>query len=326
MNSRLRQIIVKLIVPLLDVLLAPFTLLASVLLKFIRRAGMARAPVSKSIFRGVGVFPLIDHYYEPMFDYRQLKRPLHAERDLPGIDWNVPEQLALLGRLNYGGELTGMPQEPAAGGKFYYNNGNFGAGDAEYFYSIMRSFKPARLVEIGAGFSTLMARNAVARNAAEQPGYACKHICIEPYEMPWLESLPDVTVVRDRVETCAPDLFAQLDRNDILFIDSSHMIRPQGDVLFEYLELLPRLRPGVLVHVHDIFSPRDYPARWLEGEVKFWNEQYLLEAFLSCNGKFRIIAALNYLFHNHADRLLEKCPVLKSNPGLEPGSFWMVRA
>ena len=325
MKSRLRQIIVKLIVPLLDVLLAPFTLLAAALLKCIRRAGIAHAPVSKSIFRGLGVFPLIDHYYEPMFDYRQLKRPLHAERDLPGIDWNVEEQLALLDKLDFSAELKTMPLDQDVAGKFYFNNGNFGAGDAEYFYGIIRSFKPARLVEIGAGFSTLMARNAVSRNAAEQPGYVCKHVCIEPYEMPWLETLPDVTIVRDRVETSDPQLFAQLDRNDILFIDSSHMIRPQGDVLFEYLELLPRLRPGVLVHVHDIFSPRDYPARWLADEVKFWNEQYLLEAFLSCNGKFRIIGALNFLFHHHRDRLLEKCPVLKSKPGLEPGSFWMVR-
>jgi hypothetical protein len=101
------------------------------------------------------------------------------------------------------------------------------------------------------------------------------------------------------------------------------MIRPQGDVLFEYLELLPTLKKGVIVHIHDIFSPSNYPQQWLEHEVKFWNEQYLVEAFLSHNKSWKVIGALNYLRHHHYDRLKEVAPFIE--PEREPGSLYIQR-
>lgn len=115
--------------------------------------------------------------------------------------------------------------------------------------------------------------------------------------------------------------FAELQENDILFIDSSHVIRPTGDVLYEYLQLLPTLNPGVIVHIHDIFSPRNYPAEWLVDDVRLWNEQYLLEAFLTDNLRWRILAAVNFLKHEDYDRLLEVAPYL--TPDREPASFYM---
>lgn len=127
-----------------------------------------------------------------------------------------------------------------------------------------------------------MAIEALKKNRDEDPSYNCEHVCIEPYEMPWLETV-DVSVVRKKVEEVELEFFSQLQKNDILFIDSSHVIRPQGDVVFEYLELLPSLNIGVVVHIHDIFSPKNYLAEWLQDDVRFWNEQYLLEAFLSHN-------------------------------------------
>ena len=165
-----------------------------------------------------------------------------------------------------------------------------------------------------------MAIKAIEKNIQENPAYQCKHICIEPYEMPWLEKT-SATVIRKKIEELDKSFFAELDENDILFIDSSHVIRPQGDVLFEYLELLPSLRKGVIVHVHDIFSPKDYPAEWIRKEVKFWNEQYLLEAFLTLNSSWKIIGALNYLHYNHYDKLKAKCPFL--TPNQNPGSFYI---
>ena len=117
----------------------------------------------------------------------------------------------------------------------------------------------------------------------------------------------------------------ELDRNDILFIDSSHVIRPQGDVLFAYLELLGSLKSGVIIHIHDIFTPRDYLARWLLTESKLYNEQYLMEAFLSYNDQFRVIASLNHLWHHYPDQLGQVCPILRSEPDHEPVSFWLVR-
>ncbi len=104
------------------------------------------------------------------------------------------------------------------------------------------------------------------------------------------------------------------------------MIRPQGDVLFEYFEILPILKPGVLIHIHDIFTPKDYLEEWIQS-VCFWNEQYVLEAFLSYNSEFKIIGALNFLKHHYPDELTEACPVLRQQLEFrEPGSFWLTRA
>jgi hypothetical protein len=167
-----------------------------------------------------------------------------------------------------------------------------------------------------------MARHAIEKNKQENTSYQCDHICIEPYEMPWLEKT-GVTVMRKLVEDIDVNFFKSCGKNDILFIDSSHIIRPQGDVLFEFLEILPTLNPGVVIHVHDIFSPKDYTKKHIVEEVLFWNEQYILEAFLSCNDQFSIIGALNYLKSNHRDEIMLRLPLLKSNPDHVPGSFWM---
>jgi len=130
-------------------------------------------------------------------------------------------------------------------------------------------------------------------------------------------------LVKERVEDLDLALFDQLGDGDILFIDSSHVIRPHGDVTREVLQILPRLKSGVIVHVHDIFTPRDYPDFWTRQERRLWNEQYLLEAWLSGNRDVEIICALNWLKHNHWDALSQACPMLRRNPAAEPGSFWM---
>ena len=202
--------------------------------------------------------------------------------------------------------------------EFYLKNTNFGDGDAEYWYNIIRHFKPKRIIEIGSGYSTLMAQNAINKN--RESGSVCQHICIEPYEMLWLEQAGP-QVIRSKVEDVDQTLFGTLIENDILFIDSSHVIRPQGDVLVEFLELLPRLQRGVIVHVHNIFSPHDYPAEWICERVRLWNEQYLVEAFLTFNNSYKIVGALNFLKHLHYNALKSKCPSLfrESNPG----SFYM---
>lgn len=170
-----------------------------------------------------------------------------------------------------------------------------------------------------------MVVNAINKNRLEAPEYSCEHICIEPYEMEWLEEV-DVKLERQLVEKVDKSLFSSLSKHDVLFIDSSHIIRPQGDVLFEYLEILPILRSGVIVHIHDIFTPKDYLSQWILNEVRFWNEQYLLEAFLSGNSNFRIIGALNFLTHHYPQQLCQCCPILKQQiSSREPGSFWMIK-
>lgn len=283
-------------------------------------------PISKAIFNRVGVFPLRDHYYEPLFNPHYLNHSLREDRVLPGIHFNTEAQLQLLDRFHFNEELEKIPLKKTRQHEFFYHNQAFESGDAEFLYNMIRLYKPQRLIEIGSGYSTLMARHALHANQKENGSYRYQHICIEPYQMPWLSEIKDIQVIRKIVEQVDPNLFLTLEKNDILFIDSSHMIRPQGDVLFEYLQILPQLKSGVIVHIHDIFTPKDYLDEWVIDEVKFWNEQYLLEAFLSGNQNYQIIGALNYLKHHYSEQLAAKCPILRQEmESREPGSFWMMR-
>lgn len=316
-NRYVKAAITRAVVPVLDVLLAPFTLLATLLMKSLRRVGVWRLPATKAVFNAVGVFPIRDHYYEPLFHPRHLRSPLDAERALPGIDFNLEAQLVLLGCFEYREELARV--------EFDYDNPNFPAGDAEFLYCAIRHYRPARILEVGSGHSTLMMLQAIGANRAADPAYRCHLACVEPYEMPWLERTPGIEVLRQPVETVDPELARALRANDILFIDSSHVLRPQGDVVRIYLELLPLLAPGVLVHAHDIFTPRDYPREWVVDEVRLYNEQYLLEALLTGGHRFRVLAALNLLAHRHPERLAEKFPAFAARrAGCEPGSMWLV--
>jgi predicted O-methyltransferase YrrM len=310
---------------LIDFALVPIAATASLALRAIRQTGFGRMPLTLRVFRKVGIYPLLDHYYEPLFNPAHLRKPLSEDRELLGIDWNVAEQLDLLKRFHFNDELVRFPVDRQADHEFFYRNGFFESGDAEFLYNMIRLHKPKRIFEIGSGQSTLIAASAVEANRGEDPRYQCEHVCIEPYEVEWLDQL-NVNVVRKPVELIDTSLFGQLDENDILFIDSSHMIRPQGDVLFEYFEILPILKSGVLIHIHDIFTPKDYLDEWIQS-VCFWNEQYLLEAFLSYNSEFKIIGALNFLKHHHPDDLTAACPVLREQlESREPGSFWLRRA
>ena len=311
---------VLLIFAALDIIFFPIIFFCALPLRFIRRYGVARFPACRAALLKAGVMPVISHYYEPLFNKSDLRKPLTKDRALPGIEWNEAGQLWLLSELNFSGELSSLADERGSDTDFYYNNPSFKAGDCEYWYNAIRRFKPRVIIEIGSGNSTKIAALAVNKNKSEDKGYDCRHICIEPYEMPWLEKTR-VKVIREKAETVDINIFKQLKENDILFIDSSHIIRPQGDVLFEYLELLPALNEGVIIHIHDIFSPKDYPEEWLINSALFWNEQYLLEAFLSHNNDFKIIGALNFLRHKHYELLKEKCPKLTLEH--EPGSFYI---
>ncbi|MDJ0793842.1 MAG: class I SAM-dependent methyltransferase [Woeseiaceae bacterium] len=304
----------------IDLLVFIFVYPAALLLKLVRGLGVEALPLSKNALLNVGVFPIIDHYYEPQFDYRNPDLGIRHDRNLRGIVWNTDGQLDTLSRFRFSEELADVPQESAGTGDYYLNNAQFGSGDAEVWYQVIRAFKPKRIIEIGSGYSTLMAIKATKKNRETDAAYRCEHICIEPYERRWLEE-SGVTVVRERVETLPMSFFAQLEESDILFIDSSHIIRPGGDVLFEYLELLPSLNKGVIVHIHDIFSPNDYPEDWLHDMVKFWNEQYVLEAFLTHNTSWEILAALNYLSQHHYDKLKAAAPFM--TPARQPGSFYI---
>jgi hypothetical protein len=309
-----------------DWLSSPFTILAATQLWAIRRYGISNFPIAHQIIRRIGVFPILRHFYEPLFHRDDVKEPLDKERELPGIDFDPDGQLALLQSFDFNKEIVGIFDTPGGatlfGHRFPVENVAFRQGDIELYYNIIRLLKPQRIIEIGSGFSTMVALKAIEANERQDAGCPCEITAVEPY--PWFRH-EKIKLVDKFVESLDLDFFRQLRENDILFIDSSHMIRPQGDVLFEFLKILPVLAPGVVVHVHDIFTPRDYPDRWVRTEVKFWNEQYLLEAFLSCNTQFRVLIAPNYLQLHHPQELLACCPLLAKKPDASVHSFWMQR-
>lgn len=307
------------ITTLIDILSSPFSLLAALWLKPISIM-IRHLPFTNKIFMKVGLLPIRDHYYQPLINPRKhLTRSLRKDRNLPGINLNIQEQLATLQSFNFNQELELFPIDKKNDLEYYYKNGSFESGDGEYLYNIIRLKKPSTFVEIGSGFSTLIANSAIKKN-----NNGCKHICIEPYEVKWIARL-DVQVIRKKVEEIEIGIFTALQKDDILFIDSSHIIRPQGDVLLEYLEILPQLNPGVIIHVHDIFTPKDYLDEFVYTNHYMWNEQYLLEALLTNTNSFKIIGAINYLKNHYFDELADKCPILKQQAYREPGSFWMIK-
>jgi hypothetical protein len=315
----------KIGISIIDIIFSPFTLIAAYWLKLIRMYNVGLfetiSITSKEIFNFVGVFPITNHYYEPFMG--KSANDQTKKRNLPGIDFNIENQLLFLKNFNYQNELKEISLLSVSQLNYSFSKGPFRSGDAEILYNIVRFLKPKKIIEIGCGHSSLLIQHAIANTLKAEVNYLCHHICIEPYEAGYLSKL-DVEFIKKPVEQIDFNLFESLEDGDILFIDSSHIIRPGGDVLFEYLEILPRLKKGVYVHIHDIFSPNNYLKEWSEDGVNFWNEQYLLEAFLSCNDSFKVVCSVNLLKNSYYANLKEVCPMLSEER--EPGSFWIQRA
>lgn len=304
-----------------DLVLAPLLAVAAQPMRLVHRVGMINLPRSRRTLQSTGVMPIFDHYYYPLFKTQTLTS-LRDPRPLPGIDFRLEAQKQLLEAFSRVAEPPSLPQMRVDDSTYFLDNESFGPGDAEIWFHMIRHFKPQRIIEIGSGHSTRLARHAIAANTTADTSYVCEHICIEPYEAPWLEA-SGATIIRQRVEDVDPAQFDSLGENDILFIDSSHVIRPQGDVVVEYLQIIPRLHAGVIVHVHDIFSPRDYLDIWVHEHLLLWNEQYLLEAYLSDNPAVEVLLGVNMMMHEMPALLASACPHL--NPEREPGSFYFRR-
>jgi len=251
------------------------------------------------------------HYYEPLPDFRSITlEQITRRREFPGIDFGWDDQLALLNELTaYRDELSTLD--------FNFDNGFFNTFDAAAYYSLIRHLKPQRIIEIGGGYSTQLAAKALTSNGNG------KLTCIEPYPERLNGASPSVELIQKRVEEIDVAFFSCLAANDILFIDSSHTVKFGSDVCYEFLELLPRLAPGVWVHVHDIFFPHDYPAEWLIERRLALNEQYLLEAFLSFNGQFKVALANYWLCVDHRNDAARLWPNVSPTAGAS--SLWMKR-
>ena len=262
------------------------------------------------------------HYYEPLPDFRDITPDATERRRVsPAIDFALDRQRQLARRLgvSYGAELDALTKG------FDFTNEYFAGLDAGLYYALIRELGPSRVIEVGAGMSTRIASFALQRNRADGRGGLLT--CIEPDPQPRLtDNMPDVELIASRIEDVPLERFDALEAGDILFIDSSHALRFGGDVCREYLEILPRLKPGVWIHVHDIFFPQDYPARWLVEQRLAFNEQYLLEAFLAFNRAFAVRAVNFWLAADHLEDVRALAPAgLSADTHHGRGSFWMQR-
>jgi len=266
------------------------------------------------------------HYYSPIPDPADLLRSEHriwAPRPaVSGVDMRVADQLALLARVQPHAAAIDYPVEATADPyQYHYANGQFPVLDAEFLFCALCLWRPRRVIEVGSGFSSLVMADANRRML----GGAVDITCIEPYPRDVLVAgVPGITrLLRARVEDVDLAEFDRLQAGDILFIDSSHVSKTGNDVNFLFFEVLPRLRPGVLVHVHDIFLPDEYPRPWVLDEQRSWNEQYLLHAFMMFNTAWRVVWMAHYMLSRHGGAItaaFPRCPALGDG-----GSFWMQR-
>jgi len=269
---------------------------------------------------GVHVTP--NHFYYPIPDTRRLSDALFARRSaLVGVDWREAEQLRFLEEVcrPFADEYNAFPHEPTADPRAYsFANPFFSGTDALVLYALVRHQRPRTILEIGAGHSTRVSNLALTRNGTGTIR------CIEPYPGPDVARLPTVSaLIRRPVQEIDLDVFTDLQRGDILFIDSSHVVRTGGDVPFLFLEVLPRLSPGVLVHLHDIFLPYEYPRAVVREQLFFWSEQYLLHALLVGTTAFEVVIANNFMGVHHLAALQRTFP---RAPTWHGGSFWLRRA
>jgi hypothetical protein len=286
-----------------------------------------------AIFHRFGFHLLRRHYYLPIPEASDLGNG-YWERtsELVGVDMNEAFALDLLGRvfLTYMDEFRAkFPLHGDSGENgFYLINGNYMAIDAHVYYSLIRHLRPRRVVEIGSGFSTMIAGAACLQNQKDS-GTAPRLTAIEPHPPPALKAgLGGLSeLIQQKVQNVPLDVFTSLEANDILFIDSSHVLREGGDVQFEFGEILPRLAPGVMVHVHDVSLPQPYPRVYFEERRFYWNEQYLLQAFLAFNNRFEVVWPGNFMLLRHRLRVLQVFPEYEAMrlafPSSEPASFWM---
>jgi predicted O-methyltransferase YrrM len=272
------------------------------------------------VFQSLGLHVTRNHFYEPIPDTRTLKKALWSrDRFLQGVNYQEKKQLALLATFSkkYKDEYGKFSLKNNNDG-YYVNNGMFESVDGEVLYSMVRHFRPKQVIEAGSGFTTLLIDHALSENKSGQL------TIIDPFpeEIYKYPNIRKHKIIKKKIEDVPLSVFEKLNENDILFIDSSHVVKIGNDVQYEFMEILPRLKKGVIVHIHDIFLPSEYPKRAVLNDFVFWSEQYMLHAFLQYNESFEVLwgGSFMHLFHS---KELEKAFSSYSAKTNWPGSFWI---
>jgi hypothetical protein len=236
------------------------------------------------------------------------------------IDLRREAQLNLLAALVPFYRDFDWPERPAAGRRYHLDNPYFRHSDALVLYAMLRHLAPARVIEVGSGFSSALMLDTADRFLASKTSF----IFVEPYPDRMLSLLRGTDegryrLIRSQVQDVPPATFQTLESGDVLFVDSSHVSKVGSDVNFLLFDVLPALAPGVVVHFHDIFWPFEYPQEWvLKGSA--CNEGYLLRAFLQYNTAFEIMLFNSYLGYSCPEFLREHVPLFLKDTG---GSLWL---
>jgi hypothetical protein len=269
------------------------------------------------------------HFYSPVPNLKEIemnKNDIFGNKDLSGIDLNTENQIKLLEEFK-----TYYPDYPynsknGDNKKFRYKKEGawYRYSDCVFLYCMMRSFRPKRIFEIGSGHSSSVMLDINERFFNN----SIHHTFIEPYPEERLNMILNKSdlianiIIKENVQSLKPEIFQELDRNDILFIDSTHVSKIGSDVNYLLFEVMPVLKPGVLIHFHDIFYPFEMPQHWILKKKWFWNENYLLHAFLMNNKKYEIVAFNTYLQKIKPDWFIKEMPECLIGSE-DTGSIWI---
>ncbi len=271
----------------------------------------------------LGAFPA-GHYYSPIPSRAQVATGTAHEPindTLAGIKFNQAGQLSLLEEL--AGYYPDLPfkhsREDTVKG-FYLDQAWFGYTDAIMLYGMIRKYRFNRIIEVGSGFSS--AAMLESYDSMNESNFNL--LCIEPYPDRLLSLIdvkktPQIELLEKTVQACDLSLFAELEAGDLLFIDSSHVVKYQSDLYHLIFHILPVLKPGVMVHFHDVFYPFEYPNEWLL-EGRYWNECYFLRAFLTDNPQWEIVLFNNYVNTFNGNEIKQMMPLCRQNMG---GSLYL---
>ena len=275
----------------------------------------------------IGVHLLRASYDSPIPRLSRLDgEAFSRESPMRGIAWDPDAQMDFV-ETQLGPYLREFSTAPAAGpdvppGTFHLDNQTYDRVDAELLYAMLRWSKPRRYVELGSGHSTLVAAEALAANAPDgSPG---EIDCFDPYPSAHVLARADLGVrIREVPVQELPEAeLSGLAAGDVLFVDTSHTVKLGGDVNRIVLDLLPLLAPGVIVHFHDIFLPRDYSRGHLS-DGHYWNEQYLVQAYLAENPRWEVLVGAQAVALRHPARLGALIPSFRE--GVSPGALWIRR-
>jgi hypothetical protein len=263
-------------------------------------------------------------FYSPLPDIERLPADLWpSPRPSHGVDLRIPDAVKLLDKTlrPYVAEFA-PPRSGTPGRSFYTENGTYESVDAETLYAILRHFKPSRLIELGSGASSHVIAEARAANTRD--GRPFPHIIFDPYPFEANPMGPvDAEVHRERAEDLPLSTFESLAAGDVLFVDTTHTVKTGGDVCRIVCEILPSLRPGVIVHVHDIFLPYEYPREWVVELRRAWAEEYLLQAFLAFNPVYEVLFPAHAVARQAEE--VTRSVVESFRPSSSPGAFWLRR-